>query len=101
MRTHPMAHAKSKPSPKKPTPKSRATETKKPVIEKPALVTHSLTLTRADEEILEHLSGDISDYTGRKISGSAILRALLRDTDQQGYQWFLSQVSPFNTSDIF
>jgi hypothetical protein len=45
-------------------------------------------------------SGDVSDYTGRKISGSAILRALLRYTNQQGYQWFLSQVSPFIEAEI-
>jgi hypothetical protein len=95
-----MPRAKTKPSPKKPKPKSRSTETKKPVIEKPAFVIHSLTLTRADEDILEHLSRDISDYTGRKISDSAVLRALLRYTDQQGYQWFLSQVSPFVEAEI-
>jgi hypothetical protein len=95
-----MARPKSKPSPKKPIPKSRSTETEKLVSEKPAFVTHSLTLTRADEDILEHLSSDVSDYTGRKISGSAILRALLRYTNQQGYQWLLSQVSPFIEAEI-
>jgi hypothetical protein len=103
-----MARAKNNPSPKKPKPlrsaqgkpKTKSTKAKKPAIEKPAFVVHSLTLTRADEEILEHLSGDVSDYTGRKISGSAILRALLRYTDQQGYQWFLSQVSPFIEAEI-
>jgi hypothetical protein len=98
--THPMARAKSKPSPKETKPKSQGTEAKKPVIEKLAFVVHSLTLTRADEDILEHLSGDITDYTGRKISGSAVLRALLRYTNQQGYQWFLSQVSPFIEAEI-
>jgi hypothetical protein len=95
-----MARAKIQPPPKKPKPKSRGTETKNPAIEKPAFVVHSLTLTRADEDILEHLSGGVSDYTGRKISGSAILRALLRYADQQGYQWLLSQVSPFIEADI-
>jgi hypothetical protein len=103
-----MARAKRNPAPKTPKPlrpaqgkpKSRGIEIKKPVIEKAAFVVHSLTLTRADEDILEHLSGDVSDYTGRKISGSAVLRALLRYTNQQGYQWFLSQVSPFIEAEI-
>ena len=95
-----MARAKSKPPPKKPAPKSRSTKAEKPAVEKPAFVVHSLTLTRVDEEILEQLSRDISDYTGRKISGSAILRALLRYTNQQGYQWLLSQVSPFIEAEI-
>jgi hypothetical protein len=95
-----MARAKTKPSPKKPKLRSKSTRAKDPIIEKPAFVVHSLTLTRADEDILEHLSGDVSDYTGRKISGSAVLRALLRYTNQQGYQWFLSHVSPFIEAEI-
>jgi hypothetical protein len=95
-----MARAKNTPSPKKPKPKSRDINPKKPAVEKSAFVVHSLTLTQADEAILQNLSRDVSDYTGRKISGSAILRALLRYTDQQGYPWLLSQVSPFIEAEI-
>jgi hypothetical protein len=90
-----MARAKIPPTQKKPKPQVFRPHPKTVSPEKPALVVHSLTLTHADEEILEHLSKDVSDYTGRTISGSAVLRALLRHADRQGYQWFLAQVSPF------
>jgi hypothetical protein len=45
---------------------------------------HSLSLTRETEDILQRLSGDASDYIGRAVSNSAIVRALLRQVDQQG-----------------
>jgi hypothetical protein len=45
---------------------------------------HSLSLTRDVEDILQRLSSDASDYIGRAVSGSAIVRALLRQVDQQG-----------------
>src|SRR5712691_2223973 len=52
--------------------------------EEPALVVRSLTLTPAADATLQRLSGDASDYIGRKVSGSAIVRALLRQAEQQG-----------------
>jgi hypothetical protein len=45
---------------------------------------HSLSLTRETEDILQRLSGDASDYIGRAVSNSAIVRALLCLVDQQG-----------------
>jgi hypothetical protein len=51
---------------------------------KQAFTIRSLTLTPADEKILRRLSQDASDYIGRTVSESAIVRALLRQADQQG-----------------
>ena len=45
---------------------------------------HSLSLARQTEGILRRLSGDASDYMGRTVSNSAIVRALLCQVDQQG-----------------
>jgi hypothetical protein len=45
---------------------------------------HSLSLTRETEDILRRLSGDASDYMGRTVSNSAIVRALLCQVAQQG-----------------
>jgi hypothetical protein len=56
-----------------------------PDAEKPVVIrTHAL--TPADVEILERLTQDTRDYTGQTISSSAIVRALLRFADAQGYQ---------------
>jgi hypothetical protein len=82
------------------SPRAEVVRLKKPAIEKPAFAVPSLTLTRADEDILEHISNDATDFTGRKISGSAMIRALLRHVDQQGYQWLLSQLRPFIDAEI-
>lgn len=51
---------------------------------KPQFTIHSLSLTRDAEDILRRLSSDASDYIGRAVSNSAIVRALLRQVDQQG-----------------
>jgi len=61
----------------------------KPTREKPrpALAVHTITLARQDETTLEQLSSDASDFVGRKVSGSAILRALLRYAAAQGDMW--------------
>lgn len=48
---------------------------------------HTITLARQDETVLERLSGDASDFVGRKVSGSAILRSLVRYAAAQGEQW--------------
>ena len=54
---------------------------KKPKLE---FIIHSLSLTRDVEDILQRLSSDASDFIGRAVSHSAIVRALLRQVDQQG-----------------
>ena len=45
---------------------------------------HSHSLTRDTENILQRLSSDASDFIGRAVSNSAIVRSLLRQVDQQG-----------------
>lgn len=51
---------------------------------KPEFTIHSLSLTRDAEGILRRLSSDASDFIGRAVSNSAIVRALLRQIDKQG-----------------
>jgi hypothetical protein len=58
------------------------------------LLVRTIALTRADQDILDRLSTELTDYTGRPISGSAVLRALIRYASQQPDQWDLSELSP-------
>jgi hypothetical protein len=51
-------------------------------------------LPLADQDILDRLSTELTDYTSRTISGSAVIRALIRYAGQQPYQWDLSALSP-------
>jgi hypothetical protein len=95
-----MARAKIQSSPERPKSRSRGKRFKKETAEKLALVVHSLTLTPVDEDILERISRDASDYIGRTVSGSAIMRALLREVDRQGYQWVLSQLCPLVEAEL-
>ena len=62
--------------------------------EKPKIHVQSMTLTPETEKTLQRLSGEASDYIGRKVSGSATVRALLRFADKQEYQWVLAQLCP-------
>jgi hypothetical protein len=68
---------------------------KKPRPQKPPLLVRTITLTQTDQATLDRLSKDMSDYTGRTISGSAIVRALIRYASQQPATWALSQLAPF------
>jgi hypothetical protein len=52
------------------------------------------TFSEADQETLDRFSKDISDYTGRTVSGSAVLRALVRYAGQQRYDWVLAHLPP-------
>jgi hypothetical protein len=52
--------------------------------EQPQLAVHTVTLTPDVVEVLQRLSSDASDFLGRKVSSSAIVRALVRQIDQQG-----------------
>lgn len=67
---------------------------KKTEPKKEGVVVHSLALAPDTEKILERLSGEASDYIGRKVSESAIIRALVRFADRQDYQWVLAQLCP-------
>jgi hypothetical protein len=44
--------------------------------------------------VLDRLSKDLSDYTGRTVGGSAVIRALLRFAGLQPYHWALSTLAP-------
>lgn len=59
--------------------------TKKPPIQKkPEFSIHTVTLTPDVAESLHRLSRDASDFLGRTVSSSAIVRALVRQVIQQG-----------------
>ena len=57
---------------------------KPPIPEKPEFSVHTVTLTPDVVEALHRLSRDASDFLGRSISSSAIVRALVRQVIQQG-----------------
>lgn len=48
------------------------------------MAVHTFTLTEDVMEMLRRLSSDASDLLGRTVSSSAIVRALVRQIDQQG-----------------
>jgi hypothetical protein len=54
--------------------------------EKPEIRINSLALTPETLETLQRLSGEASDYIGRKVSGSATMRALVQFAGKQEYQ---------------
>jgi hypothetical protein len=56
----------------------------RPAAEQPPLVVRSLSLTPAASTALDSLIEAASARTGRKISASAVVRALLRVADQRG-----------------
>ena len=63
-------------------------------IQREKIAIHSLSLTDDTAEILSRVVQDARDYTGRTVSGSSVVRALLRYTALQGYQWELSELFP-------
>jgi hypothetical protein len=67
---------------------------RKAKIEKPEILIRSLTLTPATVETLEQVSRDASDYIGRTVSSSAIMRALLQYAGRQGGLWARDQLFP-------
>lgn len=50
----------------------------------PPLAVHTVTLASDVVAILQRLSEEASDFLGRSVSSSAIVRALVRQIDQQG-----------------
>jgi hypothetical protein len=69
-------------------------KSKKPPPQNLPLFVKAITLTRTDQDTLTRLSKDVSDYTGRTVSSSAIVRALVRYAGQQRYDWGLAYLSP-------
>ena len=57
---------------------------KPPPQERPQFSSHSVTLSAEESAILQRLSQDASDFLGRSISSSAVIRALLRQVVKQG-----------------
>ena len=73
----------------------RMARTKKSVVqEKSALSLHTFTLAPDVVKTLQRLSRDASDFLGWPISSSAIVRALVRQVDQQADQHGSSAVEP-------
>lgn len=57
---------------------------KPPRKDTPEFSIHTMTLTQEEVDALKRLSRDASDFLGRSISVSAIVRALVRQTLRQG-----------------
>lgn len=54
---------------------------------KQPLHVHSITLTKRDGQTLQGLSQDATDFIGRTVSTSAVVRALVRFAEQQTEVW--------------
>ena len=67
---------------------------------KEAFIIRSFTLTTTTDETLKRLSGEASDQLGWTVSGSAIMRALLRYAGEQPSRWASSQLFPFVEREI-
>ena len=59
------------------------------------LKVYSLNLTPTAEQFFRQLSRDASNALGRKVSNSAMLRALLSYIEQQPRSWASSMLYPF------
>lgn len=66
---------------------------KKPTPKNETLV-RSLAHTTTTEEITRRLSQDATDYIGRAVSNSAVIRALIRYADTQGTTWIQKALFP-------
>jgi DNA-binding NarL/FixJ family response regulator len=72
----------------------------KPQGKKETFSISSLSLTSEDEKTLDVLRQEATDYLGRTVSRSAIVRALLRVAAKHGYQWVIAEVYPFVEAEI-
>jgi hypothetical protein len=61
---------------------------------KPIVRSTALTLTPAARTTVQRLGADASDYIGRTVGGSAVVRALLAWIDQQSEAWVTEQIFP-------
>jgi hypothetical protein len=57
---------------------------KQPPKERPEFSVYTFTLDKEAAESLKQLSEDAADFLGRTVSGSALVRALIRQVVQQG-----------------
>src|SRR5262245_52978813 len=79
---------------RKPRQRTRATP------KKPPLRIRTITLSEQDEERLDRVAKDLTDYTGRAVSRSSVLRAFAGLADHKGYQWTLTELAPFVESEL-
>lgn len=66
----------------------------------PPSTIRTISLTEKGTRALEVLSRQASDELGWTISGSAIVRALLRFAEQQGPTWARSQLMPLIEAEL-
>jgi hypothetical protein len=85
-----MSNTKPRPL-KDPLPLRRHKPATKPT---PLRVVRTALLTADDQAVLDRLSKDLSDVTGRTVGGSAVIRALLRFAGLQQYNWVLTTLAP-------
>lgn len=60
----------------------------------------TLSITPVDARTLDKIAQDASDAIGWTVSGSAIVRALLRHADHQGGVWIKEQLFPLIEQEI-
>ena len=88
--------ANPKPAAKKPrTPPTPAAST----IQRPSAV-RSFALTEEDLGALQQLCQDASDYTGRTVSSSRLVRAMIRHAASQPPRWAREMLCPLIESEI-
>lgn len=68
--------------------------------EHPPITIRSLSITTEDAHILDRIAQDASDYLGWTVSGSAIVRALLRQAKGQDGLWAREKLFPFIENEI-
>jgi hypothetical protein len=72
----------------------------KPKRKKEPLVVRSHTVTAAMEETLRRLAQEASDFTGWRISTSAVVRALVRYVERQPSLWAREQLFPLIENEL-
>jgi hypothetical protein len=67
---------------------------------KQPLFPHTFTLSQDADRLLQQLSQDASDALGWTVGSSAVIRALLRYTDQQSPAWASTTLHPLIEQEI-
>jgi hypothetical protein len=67
---------------------------KKTAVKKPSITVTTVSLTAAEVTVLRRLSEDASDIVGRKISASAVLRALVQWVGGQKLEFARTEIIP-------
>ena len=67
---------------------------KKTAVKKPIITVTTVSLTAAEVTVLRRLSEDASDIVGRKISSSAVLRALVQWVGGQKLEFARTEIIP-------